>query len=360
MAVTVNIDSQIVVQTAAQWAADNTVYSAQRILITSDETYTGTDQRKFKIANGSDTWSNLDYFPVGGSVAWGGITGTLSDQTDLQGELDNKLTGGEGATTGLFQSNGGNLGSSVIVATDANKKFVTLSTATYPSLTELSYVKGVTSAIQTQIDGRVADTGDTMTGLLQFSGTGHAGLRMNNLTTAQRNALTPSAGMKVWDTDLGCECVYTGTFWRYMITKYISSDVTNSTNVQANITGLSFSLEANAVYRVSGVYQIGCNNTGGVTFFGTFPTSPTSYWIHVLGRTNAATIPNFTAFSSTFGTPSASLNTFNNANGQAFIDGLINNGANAGTFQAQFASGVNGQTSTIYARGTYLLIERIG
>lgn len=154
MAVTINIDSQIVVQTAAQWAADTTVYSAQRILITSDETYAGTDQRKFKISNGTDTWSNLDYFPVGGSVAWGDITGILPNQTDLQVALDAKLTGGEGATTGLFQSNGASLGSSLILATDANKKFVTLDTSIYPSLTELGQLKGITSPIQTQINGK--------------------------------------------------------------------------------------------------------------------------------------------------------------------------------------------------------------
>lgn len=35
---------------------------------------------------------------------------------------------------------------------DSNKNIKSLSTETYPSLTELSYVKGVTSAIQTQID----------------------------------------------------------------------------------------------------------------------------------------------------------------------------------------------------------------
>lgn len=36
--------------------------------------------------------------------------------------------------------------------------------------TELGYVSGVTSAIQTQIDGKVAKAGDTMTGLLTLSG----------------------------------------------------------------------------------------------------------------------------------------------------------------------------------------------
>jgi len=41
-----------------------------------------------------------------------------------------------------------------ILATDASKNIQTLTTATYPSLTELSYVKGVTSAIQTQLDNR--------------------------------------------------------------------------------------------------------------------------------------------------------------------------------------------------------------
>lgn len=60
----INVSSQIVVQTAAQWAADNTVYSAKRILVTSDAYYGSTDQRKFKIADGTQSWSNLDYFPL--------------------------------------------------------------------------------------------------------------------------------------------------------------------------------------------------------------------------------------------------------------------------------------------------------
>lgn len=84
------LDSQIVVQTAAEWAADTEVYSQLRILVTSDVYYTGTDQRKFKLANGVDAWSDLDYMPLGGSSTWGGITGTLSSQTDLQNALDAK------------------------------------------------------------------------------------------------------------------------------------------------------------------------------------------------------------------------------------------------------------------------------
>ncbi len=53
------------------------------------------------------------------------------------------------------------LTASQLIATDADKDLVSLSTATYPSLTELSYVKGVTSAIQTQIDTKVDGTGSS-------------------------------------------------------------------------------------------------------------------------------------------------------------------------------------------------------
>jgi len=45
---------------------------------------------------------------------------------------------------------------STIAGFDASKNLITLATATYPNLTELAYVKGVTSAIQTQLDSKQA------------------------------------------------------------------------------------------------------------------------------------------------------------------------------------------------------------
>jgi len=45
-----------------------------------------------------------------------------------------------------------------IASFDNSKNLLSLSTSTYPSLTELSYVKGVTSAIQTQIDSKATNT----------------------------------------------------------------------------------------------------------------------------------------------------------------------------------------------------------
>jgi len=58
-----------------------------------------------------------------------------------------------------------------ILSTDSNKKITSLDTTTYPSLTELSYVKGVTSPIQIQLNGFVP-TGRTITTTSPLNGGG--------------------------------------------------------------------------------------------------------------------------------------------------------------------------------------------
>jgi hypothetical protein len=205
----VNIPSQIVVQTAAQWAADATVYSAKRILVTSDAFWGSTDQRKFKIADGTQTWSNLDYPPflvsnptLAQVLASGATTGNTTitspdgeqtlEVTDTIAQLysnggANNAFAGAYAIDGQVAMEGGNDlgdGNTVINATqllnqhtdlinldapavrltqetasrvailDASKDIVGADTATYPSLTEFSYGKGVTSPIQTQLNAK--------------------------------------------------------------------------------------------------------------------------------------------------------------------------------------------------------------
>ena len=73
--------------------------------------------------------------------------------------------------SGLFASglNLSNQTASTIASFDSNKNIVSLATNTYPTLTELSYIKGVTSAVQTQIDTK-ATTATTIT-----AGSGLAG-----------------------------------------------------------------------------------------------------------------------------------------------------------------------------------------
>lgn len=85
---------------------------------------------------------------------------------------------GEATGTGITLSG---LTASEMVITNGSKKLVSAAVATYPSLTELTYVKGVTSAIQTQLGGKVSDTGDTMTGALTIGLAGNA-LSLTNST----------------------------------------------------------------------------------------------------------------------------------------------------------------------------------
>ena len=55
--------------------------------------------------------------------------------------------------------------------------------------------------------------GDTFTGPIVFSGTTNAGIKLSNLTTAQRDALTGAAGMVIWNTDTLTVDRHNGTAW---------------------------------------------------------------------------------------------------------------------------------------------------
>lgn len=51
--------------TAANWAINNPILAAGEVAFTSDLFYTSTDQQRFKIGDGVQTWSQLDYVPEG-------------------------------------------------------------------------------------------------------------------------------------------------------------------------------------------------------------------------------------------------------------------------------------------------------
>lgn len=59
---------------------------------------------------------------------------------------------------------GATLGNSLILGTDGTGKLVTLSTATYPTLAELAFVKGLTSSAQTQLTALLPVSGLTFAG----------------------------------------------------------------------------------------------------------------------------------------------------------------------------------------------------
>lgn len=99
------------------------------------------------------------------STLIGNTSGTNTGDQDLSGY---QLTSGKDASSGYVGISAGNvitlpLGRGFvsnnvtpnqIAYFDNSGNLLTLSVATYPSITELSYVKGVTSAIQTQINAK--------------------------------------------------------------------------------------------------------------------------------------------------------------------------------------------------------------
>ena len=101
--------------------------------------YSGQGGKGVRVNSNSTGLEFYTISDVGG--VWGTITGILSNQIDLQTALNAKAD----SLSGTINE---------IAYFDSATTISSLAVATYPSLTELSYVKGVISAIQTQLDNK--------------------------------------------------------------------------------------------------------------------------------------------------------------------------------------------------------------
>lgn len=95
---------------------------------------------------GDQTWASL---PEGTAPAWGEITGTLSNQTDLNSALSGKQATITGGATSITSSN--LTASRALVSDGSGKVGVSAVTAT-----ELGYLDNVTSNVQTQLNAKEA------------------------------------------------------------------------------------------------------------------------------------------------------------------------------------------------------------
>lgn len=117
-------------------------------------------QKEFHLraaGSAAGTWDILE--GGGGGGAWGGITGTLSDQTDLQSALDLKAPLASPTFTGTI---GTPLTASRSLLTDGSGNL----SASSVTSTELGYLSGVTSAIQTQFGTKAPLASPTFSGTI--------------------------------------------------------------------------------------------------------------------------------------------------------------------------------------------------
>jgi hypothetical protein len=126
----------------------------------------------------ADTLTSDSHFYYNSTTDILHVHGIAGDATDgllieAEGGTDIGILGaGNTANVTWYGSHNFNTATQDTIAafTGAGKTLGSLATATYPSLTELSYVKGLTSAVQTQLNGKLSDSGDTGTGVYDFGG----------------------------------------------------------------------------------------------------------------------------------------------------------------------------------------------
>lgn len=147
------------------------------------------------------------------SVAWTDVTGkpstfTPSSHTHAQSDITNLVSDLAGKQSTLTNPVTGTGTNNEIAAFNSTGSTITsLSTSTYPSLTELSYVKGVTSAIQTQIDAKQA----TLTNGYGLTGTTTKAVSLTT-STAYATATTSISAATYADIT-GCSLTLAAGTW---------------------------------------------------------------------------------------------------------------------------------------------------
>lgn len=139
--------------------------------------------------------------------------GTAAPGTSLiAAHRDHVHSNNIGAATGTSLQLSG-LTASEILGTDASKNLVSLAVATYPSLTELSYVKGLSSAVQTQLGLKAPLASPSFTGtvtlpLVTLGGTVTG--NSNNITGMGTISVSDGGAVRV-TVDNGSIYVFGGT-----------------------------------------------------------------------------------------------------------------------------------------------------
>ena len=141
----------------------------------------------------NEKWINAS---TSATVGWGGITGTLRDQADLQAALDDKQDEITGAASTITEND---LTIGRVLVSDSNGK-VSAGTIT---TTKLGYLSDVTSNIQVQLNDKLSSASiDTLTDVTLTNLRDGEVLKYDDATNKWVNSLS-AAGEAIWGDIVG-------------------------------------------------------------------------------------------------------------------------------------------------------------
>lgn len=180
------------------------------------------------------------------------------------------------------------------------------------------------------------------------------------MTTAQRSAIgSPAQGLMVYNTDKNRHEFY-GDSWSpiWTVVTKLATESRSSTVTLANDSELTFPMEAQGVYKVRGKMFFVENGTPGIKVQFSGPAGMDIVLMHRKGIVAGAAAESAIAVDTSFGA-SFSLPGSGGGAGMVEFDGVIDNGANAGTFAVQWAQNVSDVNATDVYVGSYLEYMRI-
>lgn len=239
-----------------------------------------------------------------------GITGTFNCGVNAIGKISNSS----------FDNNG-----QTAEAGNANRDGIALDQGSYFDLSNISANDFQTA--KTQINGveTIAATTARST-IVGLTGNGGSGV-----------LLLDNVGTSPWQKDDG-----NGEIWGFSNLKRVTANVSNSTTTMANVTGMAWNLAASKNYFLVCDMSYQAASTGGLKLAFTGPASPTQveYCLDAKSSATGAGGDACTAAGNTsFGTVvSGGAVTTVATNWPAHFWATIENGANSGSLQLQFAS----------------------
>lgn len=133
-----------------------------------------------------------------------------------------------------------------------------------------------------------------------------------------------------------------------------SNATKNADTTLANVTGLSFSVAANEVWAFQFIMRGVTSAAAGWKFTLTGPSAPTAVWFGADDNHSSASASSAAAFGS------AIQNVGSGADKMLTVNGLLRNGANAGTVQLQMAQAASDATNTVIYADSYVMAWRVG